>query len=180
MGKAGENDLGTPSHAPQRGRGIATQFPRVARDQIADLVLLEVSPQILGGIEFRRVGWQGGDLQTPLSGRDELFDQLAAMNGRSIPKDQEWGLQMAQECFQELNDLRTLDGARMDLEIEVPESYSRNDRKTLPAEGLLEHRGLAARCPGAHPVRTCAQATFVEEDDGAPFPGGFFFRFGQT
>ena len=81
---------------------------------------------------------------------------------------------MAQERFQELDDLRTLDGARMDLEIEVPESHPRNDRETLPTESLLDDRGLAARRPSAHPVRTCAQTAFVEEDDGASFPRRFF------
>lgn len=156
LGKAGENDLRSATHAPQRGCGIATQFPSVAYDEITDLMFLEVRPQILGGIEFRRVGRQGGYLQTPLRGGHELFDQLTAMNGRSIPEDQKRRLQMAQERFEEFDDLRTLDGARMDLEIEIPESDPRDDRKTLPAEGLLDDRSLAARRPGAHPVGTRA------------------------
>jgi hypothetical protein len=180
LGKTGENDLGAPAHAPQGSCRIATQFPSMAHDQIADFMLFEVRPQILDGIKFRRVGGQGRNLQASLSGGDELFDQLAAMNGRSIPEDQQWRLQVTHERFQEFDDLETLDGTRVDLEIEVPESYARNDRKTLPAEGFLDHRGLAARRPGAHPVGTRAQAAFVEEDDGASFPCGFFLRRGQT
>lgn len=102
------------------------------------------------------------------------------MDGRSIPEDQEWCLQVAQECFKEFDDLRTLDRAGIDLEIEVPESDSRDDRKTLPTESLLDHRSLTARRPSAHSVGTRTQAAFVEEDDGAAFLRGFFFSFGQT
>jgi len=102
------------------------------------------------------------------------------MNGRAIPEDQEGCLEVAQECFQEFDDLRTLDRAGVDLEIEVPESDSRNDRKTLPTESLLDHRGLTTRRPSAHPVGTRAQTAFVEEDDGAALSRRFFFRFGQT
>lgn len=90
-------------------------------------MFLEVRPQILDGIEFGRIGRQGSDLQAALSGGDELFDQLAAMNGRSIPEDQQGCLQVAQERFEELDDLWTLDGAGMDLEVEVPESNPRDD-----------------------------------------------------
>jgi hypothetical protein len=68
----------------------------------------------------------------------------------------------------------------MDLKIEVPESDSRDERKTLPAESLLDHRGLATRRPSTHPVGARAQTAFVEEDDGAAFPRGFFLSVGQT
>ena len=179
LGKTGENDLGSAAHPPQCGGRIAAQFPSVADDQIADFVFFQVGPQILGGIEFWSVGRQGGYLQAPLGRGHELLDQLAAMDGRSIPEDQQWNLQVAQERFQEWDDLRTFDRARMDLEIEVPERDSRNERKTLPTEGLLDHRGLTAWRPSAHPVGTCTQAAFVEEDDGASCTRGFFLRFGQ-
>ena len=88
----------------------------------------------------------------PAGGGDELFDQLAAMNGCSIPEDEEGCLEVAQECFQEVYDLWTLDRAGMDLEIEIPESDSRNDRNTLPTESLLDHRSLTTRRPSAHSV----------------------------
>jgi hypothetical protein len=67
----------------------------------------------------------------------------------------------------------------MNLEIKVPQGYSRDDRKTFPAERLLDHRRLATRRPSSHPVRTCAQATFVDEDNGAPLSQRFFFSCGQ-
>ena len=111
---------------------------------------------------------------------DELFDQFAAMNGRSIPKDQQGCLQVAQEHLEKLDDLWTLDRAGMDLEIEVPKRHSCDDRKTLPAESLLDHRSLAARRPGAHALWPRAQTTFVEKDDGSPFPRCFFLSCGHT
>jgi hypothetical protein len=39
---------------------------------------------------------------------------------------------------------------------------------------ILQHRGLSARGPGAHPMRPLAQPTFVDEDDGAPLAERFF------
>lgn len=180
MSKAGEDNLGSSSHAPQGGSSIAAQFPSVADDEISELVLFEVRPQVFDGIEFRRVSRQRCKLQPPLGGGHELLDQPTAMDGSSIPKNQQWRVQVPQKCGQELDDLRALDGARMDLEIEIPQRHSRDDRKTLPAKSLLDHRSLAARRPSPHPVRARAQAAFVDEDNGASLPLGFFLRFGQV
>jgi hypothetical protein len=38
----------------------------------------------------------------------------------------------------------------------------------------LENRRLAARRPSSHPVRTRAQAAFVDENNGAPLAACFF------
>ena len=180
LSKTGEDNLGASSHAPQRGRRIAAQFPRVAHDQVPDLVLFEVRPQVFDRIEFRRVGRQRCHLQAPLGGGNEVFDQPAAMDHSSIPEDQQRRAQVAQEHFEKFDNLRAFDRTGMDLKIEVPEGDSRNDRKTLPAESLLENRRLAARRPSAHPVRPRAQAAFVDENNGAPLAARFFFSFGQV
>src|ERR1700722_6652288 len=44
---------------------------------------------------------------------------------------------------------------------------------------ILQHRGLSARGPGAHPMRPLAQPTFVDEDVGAPLAERFFLSCGQ-
>ena len=180
MSKTGEDNLRPSSHATQRGGRIAAQFPRVAHDQIPDLVFLEVRPEVFDRIKFRRVGRQRFHLQAPLGGGKEVFDQPAAMDRSSIPEDQQRCAQVAQERLEELDNLRTFDGTGMNLKIEIPEGYSRNDRKTFPAEGLLENGRLAARRPSSHPVRTRAQAAFVDENNGAPLALRFFFSFGQV
>ena len=44
---------------------------------------------------------------------------------------------------------------------------------------ILQHRGLPARRPGPHPMRSFAQSAFVDEDDGAPLAERFFLICGQ-
>ena len=144
--------------------------------EIADLMLFEMSPQILHGIEFRCIGRQADYLQASVGGDHKLFDRLAAMNGGSVPQDQQRAWQVTQERFQEVNDLGTFDRSSVDLKIEVPESDAGNHREAFPTESLLDDWGLAAGRPSAHPVRARTQAAFVEEDDGASFARGFFLR----
>jgi hypothetical protein len=178
--ETGEDNLRSPSHATQSGGRIAAQFPRVAHHQISDLMFLEMRPQVLDWIEFGRVGGQCFHHNLSLSAGNEIPDQPAAVDRSSVPKDQEWRSHVTPQCFEEFDNLRTFDSARMNLKIEVPQCYARDDRKTLPAESLLDHRRLAARRPSSHPVRAGAQAAFVDEDNGAPLLQRFFFSFGQT
>lgn len=102
------------------------------------------------------------------------------MDGRSVPQDEQWGIEVPQERGKELDDLRALDGASVNLEIEIPERHSCDDRETLPAEGFLDNWSSAARRPSAHPVRARAQAALVDADNGATLPLGFFFRCGRV
>jgi hypothetical protein len=39
---------------------------------------------------------------------------------------------------------------------------------------VLQHRGVAARRPSAHPAGSLTQSAFIDEDDGAPLALGFF------
>jgi hypothetical protein len=74
----------------------------------------------------------------------------------------------------EVHHLRGADGSLIKLEIEVPPRDAGDGRVHLPVEMILQHRGLSARGPGAHPMRPLAQPTFVDEDDGAPLAARFF------
>lgn len=87
---------------------------------------------------------------------------------------------MSQQRFEELHDLRTLDRAGMNLEIEIPQRQPGNDRKTLPSKGLMDYWRLSAWSPSSHPMRTRAQSAFIKEDNGAAFFAGFFFNAGQV
>ena len=44
----------------------------------------------------------------------------------------------------------------------------------------MQHRGLPARSPSAHPGRASAQSAFVDKDDGSPLLPGLFFKAGQS
>lgn len=152
----------------------------MTHDQIANLMLLEMRPEVFHWIEFRRVRRQRFNDQLPLGIGNEVFDCLAAVDGSAIPQDQKRHTQVSQQSLEELHHLPALDGAGMDLKIEVPKRHSGNDRQALPAKGLLNHWRLSAWCPCSHAVGTRAQSAFVDEYDGAPFLAGFFFNLGKV
>jgi len=101
------------------------------------------------------------------------------MARQTIPDDQQFAGDVAQEMSEKLNDLRAADGSWKQPEVEVPPGYSRNGRQSLPVKVILQHRRLPARGPGTAAVGTLAQSAFVDEDDGAAFVFGLFFNAGQ-
>jgi len=170
------DQLGAATHP---GQGLATslaQLGQVARAEVGQLALYEIAPDVFGRIEFRRIGGQRLDPDFPIQAIQIVLHQTAAVNGCAIPNHRELAADVPLEMFEELNDLRALDRAGVESEIEVPESQTRNHRKALPVEVVLQHWGLAAPGPGAHPVRSLAQAAFVDEDQDALFRDGLFFK----
>jgi len=101
------------------------------------------------------------------------------MARQTIPDDQQFAGDVAQEMSEKLNDLRAADGSRKQPEVEVPPGHPRNGRQGLPVKVILQHRRLPARGPGTAAVGTLAQSAFVDEDDGAAFVFGLFFNAGQ-
>ena len=168
------------AHPAQGGRGCQAQFPSLGGDQVGDFVRLEMPPHVFDGIEFGRIGGQPLDLEAPLGGGNEVFDQKAAMDGRAIPKNQDFSGNLPLEVFQELNDLKTFDAAGMDLKQKPPQGQSADERKAFPVEGLLQNGGLSAQRPGARPRRSGAQPAFVNKDNGLVFPARLFFNAGQA
>ena len=96
------------------------------------------------------------------------------MGGDAVPDNEQRPLGLALERCQKFDDLLGADSARKETEIELPEGQSSNRRKLLPGKAVLEHGRLPTRDPGARHTRAFAQFGFVNEDDGAAFPLGFF------
>lgn len=180
LGVAGGDNGVPPAHPAEGRRCLHAQFPGLGRKQIGDLMRLEMPPHIFDGIEFGRIGGQPLDLNAPIGGGNEVFDQKAAMNGSAIPENQNFSGNMPLEVFQELNDLKTFDAAGMDLKQKPPQGQSADDRKAFPVEGLLQNGRLSSPRPGACTGRTGAQPAFVNEDNGLAFPARLFFNAGQT
>jgi len=140
----------------------------------------EMPPHILDRIEFGRVSRQAFDHKAALGQGHIVFDQQAPVDRCAIPDDQYFPGNMSLEMAQKLDDLETFDAAGMNLEIEPPESQAPDDRKALPVEGLVQHRGLPAGRPSACPRGAGAQPAFVNKDDGSPLLPGLFFNAGQS
>src|SRR5215472_925740 len=142
-------------------------------------MLLAVTPDIFHRIEFWRVGRQ--ELQLDSSGllSDKLAHQPAAVHGQSIPDDCQTASDVPLQVLQKLNYLGCLDAASKQTEVKIPNGDTRHGREALPIEGILKHRRLTPRCPGAHPMGTFAQAALVHKHYGATLLEGFFFISGQ-
>ena len=180
LGIAGGDDLPTAAHSAECGGGFKTEFPSFGRDQIGDFMVFQMPPHILDRIEFGRVSRQPFDHKAALGRGHIVFDQEAPVDRCAIPDDQYFSGNVALEMAQKLDNLETFDAAGMDLEIEPPEGQAADDRKAFPVEGLVQHRGLPARCPGAYPRGAGAQSAFVDKDDGSPLLPGLFFNAGHS
>jgi hypothetical protein len=79
-------------------------------------------PQVFDRVEFGRIRRQAFEDDSSLGGGHVVAHQGAAMNGRSIPKNQQPALDVPLQVLEELNDLRAFDAALMDLKVEPPQS----------------------------------------------------------
>jgi len=142
-------------------------------------MLLAISPDVFDRIKFRRVGGQALQMDAAALLSDVIAHQAAAVRGQAIPDDRQLPANVLLEMFEKLDHLRGLDAAWEKPEVEIPNGDACDGRKTLPVEGILQHRGLAAWRPGADPVRPLAQAAFVHENYGSALLERFFFISGQ-
>ena len=142
-------------------------------------MLLAISPDVFDWIEFRCIGWQTLQLDAAVLLSDVFPDQPATVRGQSIPDDGEPAANVLLEVFQKLDHLRGLDAAGEESEIEIPNGDAGHGRKTLPVEGILQHRSLAPRRPGSDPMGPLAQAAFVHKNYGSALLKRFFLISGQ-
>lgn len=147
--------------------------------EVGQLMLLAVTPDVFDRIEFRRVGRQKLQSDLPCLGEDVVTHQPAAMDWQPIPDDGQSASDVSLQVLEELDHLWSLDAPGEKAEVKVPNRNPGHGRKALPVEGVLQHRRLAARSPGAHPMGPFAQSALVHKDYGAPLLEGFFFISGQ-
>src|SRR5271167_2611970 len=142
-------------------------------------MVLEMTPDVFSGVELGRIGGQLLNLDGTLERFDVFTHEGRAMRGKTVADDQERGAQLLAEGVQKLNDLWALDGAGKESKVEAAEGNAGDDRELGPVEVILEHGGLAARRPGAHPSGSLAQSRLVDEDDDSALFRSVFFRTGQ-
>jgi len=78
-------------------------------------VVLAVSPDIVHGVQFRRVGLQVLHLQTALLIADKSLGDQAAVSWKAVPNQQNDAIDVAEQVFEEFDDLLGLDGLFEDL-----------------------------------------------------------------
>src|ERR1700690_160136 len=169
----------TSLHGAQAVARSALQVAEVRGAAVGEFVVLEMAPDVFGRIQFGRVGGQLFDLNGTVQGLQVVAHERRAMGSQSVPDDQQRLADLLPEGVQELDDLRSLDGAGKESEIEAAEGDSGNDRQLAPVEVVLQDRSLALRRPGTHSGRPLAQSGLVDEDDDPPLFRSVFFRAGQ-
>src|ERR1700704_5840148 len=66
--------------------------------------------------------------------------------------------------LEELDHLRTFDGAWKEPKVKVPPRYPRHCRQSFPVEVVLQHRSLSPRRPGAAAMGPFAEPALVDEN----------------
>jgi hypothetical protein len=130
-------------HSPQGLSGMPGEVAKVFGAEVGHLMAFPVAPDIFGGIEFRGIGRQPGQMNAPLLLGQEVAHSTATVSRQSIPNDQDLSLDMPLEMAEEINNLWRFDGAGIKAEVELPPGDARDGRKALPVEVKLQLRRLA-------------------------------------
>lgn len=148
---------------------------------IAQLHAFQVVPDALVGIQIRCVTWQPlkmNALGTAIG--QELFDRFATMNRRAVPNHQQLARDVAEQMFQEADDILAAIGTLLGHQQEgVVHSDATNRRYMVPSERHAQDRGLTTRRIGAHETGQEIEARFVYPDDRSTFFLSPFFSAGQ-
>ena len=163
------DQLWAAADIPHLAAAERAELGDVLGGEVGQPVLFEIAPDIFGGIEFGRVSRQRGGINASLEAFKVFPHAPAAVDHGPVPDDQQFAGQLSLQVFQKLDDLRTFDGSRVKLEIEIPDGDPADDRKFLPVEVKFQHRSFPARGPSAHPMRFLAEATFINEDNDSVF-----------
>src|SRR6202163_4316895 len=117
---------------------VKAQFAQVPGTEIGNLVLLQVPPDILGWIQFRRVSGKKFQPQASSLLTHELPHRAAAMGRQAVPDNQQLARNMPKQVREKLDDLRTANGPGKQPEIKIPKGDSGHHGKSLPCEVVLQ------------------------------------------
>jgi hypothetical protein len=93
-----------------------------------------VGPQILDRVQFRRIGREKLQPQASSLLLHKVPHGAAAMARQTIPDDQQFAGNVAQQMREKLEDLRAANGSGKQPEVEVPPGHARDRRQHLPVE----------------------------------------------
>ena len=174
------------------GSADAADFRRERLHQVLGAVgtgigegLLEQRPYAFVGVEFRRVGRKGFEMQ-PRMAQDELVDGTALVNLSVVEEGDDLSAQMAQDIVQKTADHVAVDVRVKQLAVQPQVSALRADgdsgdrRDPIVAIDVAMDWRLTARTPRLAHRRNQQKARFVEEKDVGPQPCGVFFTRGHA
>ena len=131
-------------------------------------IFSELGPHEFCGVEFGSSRRELIDLQAWVLG-DKIFDLGAAVNGMSVPHQDDRSSAGIQQMLEETNDFLARDRFTIGLQMQFDLAFSRSHADTanqiqslVVSEASGAGRGMAAQRPGALEWRDLRKAGFVE------------------
>ncbi len=142
---------------------------------------LEQIPDAFLWIELRSIARQAFEMDAfGSSFGQKVFDRLRAMNGSSIPDDQQLAWDLAGEQLQEANHIGAFVGMVLSLHADLSfRGNGTNGREMVTGQWDLQDRRLAGWGIGAHRHRQQVEPSLIYENDGTLFVFGLFFSSSQ-
>src|SRR5271156_6344715 len=156
-----------------------SHIAEVASTVVGHSVMFEISPNALDGVHVGCVRGQVVDRDLPALSLDMRLDELRAVGLQAIPDDEKLLANRGLQSFEELDDLRTLNRAVEQSEVEAPVAQAGDHRQLFPAEAVLEHRRLTFGSPGSCATRSFRQTRLVDKDDHSALSRSDFFSSGH-
>ncbi len=130
---------------------------------VAQLDPLEVGPEAFSWIQLRGIGREA--LQVEARGgsvEQELSDDMAAMNGRSVPENDHPAGDLAQQVLQKGHYIHRIEGAVLAIKIQLPLGGDGADgREMIAGPPLLQDRCVPPGRIGADDTGQGIEARFV-------------------
>lgn len=155
-----------------------SEFDNILRRAIGQGTL-GLGPNEFVRVEFRSIGWEELNIQSPLLAQ-EVLDDEALVDGASIPKQHHRSPQVPEQIAQEFHDLHARDVGAVETEIESKPPPTGRDGESgdggdpIMPVAVSEDRGLPNRSPGLADIRHEEEAAFVEKGEMGPKSSSFF------
>ena len=158
------------------------QMGEIEAADIAELNPFELRPEPLIRVQFRSVSREAFDVQ-PLRRaiRQEVFDDVTAVNGRAIPDDHQAARHLAQQVFEKRHDVGSMEGTLLAVKVHLAlGGYGRDGRQMIACPPLPQHGRLSDRRIGTHDTGQGIKPGLVYEEDGLVLGLRPFLRAGQV
>lgn len=132
MRPEGAHEGGPALHGAESTASAMLERAEVRRAVVVEFMLFEIAPDVFGRVEFGRIRRKLLDLDRAAERVEVLAHELGAMCGEPVPDDEQWLPDLLAERVQELDDLRPLDGAGEQTEVEAREGDAGDDGVSPP------------------------------------------------
>jgi hypothetical protein len=182
-----EGEVRVPTNPREAAAQRPAQGQDLGRTQVGEIASFDVAPDLLDGIEIRRIGGQALDVEPRALTSHVSLHASAPVGGQSVPEeDDRAAAEVPLEGPQERDQLAIGVAARARLEEDpaapaIPAEGQRDgDREALPESAGMGQDGRSApRRPRPPDDRVMREAALVLEEEPGPAAAGVVFTRGH-